>query len=120
MPDFLEKLNQGAEKTFGENAKSMIESLLKYAKIPPKLRRSVNMARLENGTYEESVAHLKLDLIALEESYDLPVVSMPHHLLIAATYCPLVLIPARMCLLQGNQTFLQKLSEIEKENGNGG
>ena len=95
MPDFSEELNQGAEKTFGENAKSMIESLLKYAKLPPKLKRSVNMARLENGTYEEIVAHLELDLFALEESYDLPVASMPHHLLIAATYCPLVLIPAR-------------------------
>ena len=31
MPDFLEELNQGAEKAFGENAKSMIDSLL-YAK----------------------------------------------------------------------------------------
>ena len=48
LPDFLEDLNQGAEKTFGENAKSMIDSLL-YAKLPPKLKRSVNMARLENG-----------------------------------------------------------------------
>ena len=28
LPDFLEKLNQGAEKAFGENAKSMIDSLL--------------------------------------------------------------------------------------------
>ena len=58
LPDFLEELNQGAEKAFGENAKSMIDSLL-YAKLPPKLKRSVNMARLENGTYEEIVAHLE-------------------------------------------------------------
>ena len=35
LPDFLEELNQGAEKAFGENAKSMIGSLL-YAKLPPK------------------------------------------------------------------------------------
>ena len=28
LPDFLEELNQGAEKAFGENAKSMIDSLL--------------------------------------------------------------------------------------------
>ena len=69
LPDFLEELNQGAEKAFGENAKSMIDSLL-YAKLPPKLKRSVNMARLENGTYEEIVAHLEreLELNALEES----------------------------------------------------
>ena len=77
LPDFLEELNQGAEKAFGENAKSMIDSLL-YAKLPPKLKRSVNMARLENGTYEEIVAHLEreLDLNALEESDDLPMATM--------------------------------------------
>ena len=77
LPDFLEELNQGAEKAFGENAKSMIDSLL-YAKLPPKLKRSVNMARLENGTYEEIVAHLEreLELNALEESDDLPMAIM--------------------------------------------
>ena len=77
LPDFLEELNQGAEKAFGENAKSMIYSLL-YAKLPPKLKRSVNMARLENGTYEEIVAHLEreLELNALEELDDLPIATM--------------------------------------------
>ena len=35
----------------------MIDSLL-YAKLPQKLKRSVNMARLENATYEEIVTHL--------------------------------------------------------------
>ena len=77
LPDFLEELNQGAEKAFGENAKNMIDSLL-YAKLPPKLKRSVNMARLENGTYEEIVAHLEreLELNALEESDDLPMATM--------------------------------------------
>ena len=61
LPDFLEELNQGAQKPFGENAKSMIDSLL-YAKPPPKLKRSVNMARLQNGTYEKIVAHLEREL----------------------------------------------------------
>ena len=77
LPDFLEELNKGAEKAFGENAKSMIGSLL-YAKLPPKLKRSVNAARLENGTYEEIVAHLEreLELNALEESDDLPMATM--------------------------------------------
>ena len=77
LPDFLEELNQGAEKAFGKNGKSMIDSLL-YAKLPPKLKRSVNMARLENGTYEEIVAHLEreLELNALEESDDLPIATM--------------------------------------------
>ena len=77
LPDFLEELNQGAQKAFGENAKSMIDSLL-FAKLPPKLKRSVNMARLKNGTYEEIVAHLEreLELNALEESDDLPITTM--------------------------------------------
>ena len=77
LPDFLEELNQGAEKAFGDNAQKMIDSLL-YAKLPPKLKRSVNMARLENGSYDEIVAHLEreLELNALEESEDLPMASM--------------------------------------------
>ena len=37
LPDFLEELNQGAEKAFGEHAQAMIDSLL-YAKLPPKLK----------------------------------------------------------------------------------
>ena len=77
LPDFLKKLNQGTEKAFGENAKSMIDSLL-FAKLSPKLKSSVNMARLENGTYEEIVAHLEreLEINALEESDDLPIATM--------------------------------------------
>ena len=77
LPDFLEELNKGAEKAFSENAKSMIDSLL-YAKFLPKLKRSVNMAQLENGTYDEIVAHLEreLELNALEESDDLPMATM--------------------------------------------
>ena len=58
LPDFLEELNQGAEKAFGDHAQKMIDSLLD-AKLPPKLKRSVNMARLENGSYDEIVAHLE-------------------------------------------------------------
>ena len=40
LPDLFEELNQGAEKAFGDNAEKMIDSLL-YAKLPPKLKRSV-------------------------------------------------------------------------------
>ena len=52
----------------------MIDSLL-YAKLPPKLKRAVNMARLEN---EEIVTHLEreLELNALEEGDDIPVATM--------------------------------------------
>ena len=74
LPDFLEELNQGAEKAFGENAQAMIDSLL-YEKLPPKLKRSVNMTRLKNATYEEIVTHLEreLELNGLEEGDDIPV-----------------------------------------------
>ena len=77
LPDFLEELNQGAEKAFGEHVQKMIDSLL-YAKLPPKLKRSVNMARLENGSWDEIVAHLEreLELNALEESDELPMATM--------------------------------------------
>ena len=73
LPDFLEELNQGAEKAFSEHAQAMIDSLL-YAKLPPKLKRSVNMARLENATYKEIVTHLELN--GLEEGDDIPVPTM--------------------------------------------
>ena len=77
LPDFLEELNQGAEKAFGENAQAMIDSLL-YAKLPPKLKRSVNMARLENASYEEIVTHLERELEpnGLEGGDDIPVPTM--------------------------------------------
>ena len=77
LPDFLEELIQRAEKAFGDHAQKMIDSLL-YAKLPPKLKRSVSMARLENGSYDEIVAHLEreLELNALEESDDLPMAIM--------------------------------------------
>ena len=77
LPHFLEELNQWDEKAFVENAKNMIDSLL-YAKRSPKLKRSVNMTCLENGTYEEIVAHLEreLELNELEKSEDLPMATM--------------------------------------------
>ena len=45
----LEELKQGAGIVSGESAKSIIDNLL-YAKLPSKLKRSVNMARLEKGS----------------------------------------------------------------------
>ena len=55
----------------------MIDSLL-YVKLPPKLKRSVNMARLEYATYGEIVTHLEreLELNGLEEGGDIPVPTM--------------------------------------------
>ena len=72
ISDFLEELNEGAE-----NAQAMNNSLL-CSKFPPKLKRPVNMARLENATYEEIVFHLEkeLDLNGLEDGDDIPVPTM--------------------------------------------
>ena len=74
LPDFLQKLNQGGGKAFGENAKSLIDSLL-YAKLPPKPKRCVSVVRLENGTYKEIVAYLESDL-ELNISDNLPMATM--------------------------------------------
>ena len=61
LPDFLEELQERAEKAFGDIAPQMIESLL-YAKMPPHLKRSINQAYLENGTYEQIVRHLEREM----------------------------------------------------------
>ena len=57
LPDFLEELQESAEKAFGDNAHRMIENLL-YAKMPPHLTKSINQAYLENGTYDQIVKHI--------------------------------------------------------------
>ena len=61
LSDFLEELNERAERAFGDNAQHMVDSLL-YAKLPPHLKRSLNLAYLENGTYDQIVAHLEKEL----------------------------------------------------------
>ena len=57
LSDFLDELNECAEKAFGDNARHMIYSLL-YAELAPHLKRSLNIAYLANGTYDQNVAHL--------------------------------------------------------------
>ena len=61
LPDFLEDLQESAEKAFGEAAPQMIESLI-YAKMPPHLKKSINQVYLENGTYEQIVKHLEREM----------------------------------------------------------
>ena len=77
LPDILEELNECAERAFGENAQHMIDSLL-YAKLPPLLKRSLNLAYLENGTYDQIVAHLEreLELSGLENDGELTIPTM--------------------------------------------
>ena len=61
LPDFLEELQESAEKAFGDNVQQMIENLL-YAKMPPHLKKSINQAYLENGTYDQIVKHLEREM----------------------------------------------------------
>ena len=61
LSDFLEERNEYAERAFGDNAQHMIDSLL-YAKLPPHLKQSLNLAYLENGTYDQIFAHLEREL----------------------------------------------------------
>ena len=77
LPDFLEELNECAERAFGDNAQHMIDSSL-YAKLPPHLKRSLNLAYLENGTYDQIVAHLEseLELSGLENDGELTIPTM--------------------------------------------
>ena len=55
----------------------MIDSLL-YAKFPPHLKRSLNLADLENGTYDHIVAHLEreLELSGLQNDGQLTIPTM--------------------------------------------
>ena len=77
LPDFLEELNECAERAFGDNAQHMIDSLL-YAELPPHLKRSLKLAYLENGTYDQIVAHLEreLELSGLENDGELTIPTM--------------------------------------------
>ena len=77
LPDFLKELNECAERAFGGNAQHMIDSLL-YAKLPPHLKRSLNLAYLENGTYNQIVTHLEreLELSGLENDGELTIPTM--------------------------------------------
>ena len=61
LPDFLEELQESAEKAFGENAYQLIKNLL-YAKKPPYLKKSINQAYLENGTYDQIIKHLEREM----------------------------------------------------------
>ena len=61
FPDFLEEVQETAEKAFGENTYQMIENRL-YAKMPPHLKKSINQAYLENGTYDQIVKHLEREM----------------------------------------------------------
>ena len=93
----------------------MIYSLL-YAKLPPKLKRSVNMARLENCSYDEIVAHLEkeLELNALEESDDLPMATMTSSSSKPKTPSPICKRPTSPAITAGERAIWSKTVNCEK------
>ena len=61
LVDFLDELQKLAKNAFGIASHAIIEQFI-YAKMPPDLKKSINQAHLENGTYEEIVTHLEREL----------------------------------------------------------
>ena len=59
--DFLDELQKLAKDAFGVAAQAIIKQFI-YAKMPPHLKKTINQAHLENGTYEQIVSHLKKEL----------------------------------------------------------
>ena len=59
--DFLDDLQELTNDAFGGAAQAIIDQFI-YAKMPPHLKKSINQAHLENGTYERNVTHLEREL----------------------------------------------------------
>ena len=53
LVDFLDELQKLTKDAFGIAAHAIIQQLI-YAKMPPHLKKSMNRAHLENGTYEHA------------------------------------------------------------------
>ena len=72
--DFLDELQKLAKDAFGVAAQAIIEQFI-YAKMPPHLKKSINQAHLEKGTYEQIVSHLEreLELNGLEAPDEMPI-----------------------------------------------
>ena len=74
LEDFLDELQKLAKDAFGRAAHATIEQFI-YAKKPPHLKKLINQALWENGTYEQVVTHLEreMELNGLEAPDELQV-----------------------------------------------
>ena len=59
--EFLDENQKLAKNASKVAFQAIIEQFI-YAKMPPHLKKSINQAHLENGTYEQIVTHLGMDL----------------------------------------------------------
>ena len=71
---FLDELQKLAKDAFGIAAPAIFEQFI-YAKMPLHLKKLINQAHLENGTYEQIITHLEreLELNGLEAPDELPI-----------------------------------------------
>ena len=71
---FLDELQKLAKDAFRVATQPIIEQFT-HAKMPPHLKKSINQAHLENGTYEQVVSHLEkeLELKGLEDPDERPI-----------------------------------------------
>ena len=77
--DFLDELQKMAKDALGVAAQAIIDQFI-YAKMPPHLKKSINQAHLENGTFEQIVTHLEkeLDVNSLEYPDETQVNTVTH------------------------------------------
>ena len=59
--DFFDELQKLAKDAFGVAAQAIIDQFT-YSKMPPHLKKLINHVHLENGTYEQIVTHLEMEL----------------------------------------------------------
>ena len=80
LVDFLDELQKLARDAFGIAAHPIIEQFI-HAERPPHLKKSINQAHLEIGTYEQIVTHLEreLELNGLEDLDELQINTVSHN-----------------------------------------
>ena len=61
LNDFLDELQKLTKDAFGVAAQAIIEQFI-YTEMPPNLKKCSNQAHLENGTWDQIVAHLENEL----------------------------------------------------------
>ena len=59
--DFLDELPKLAKDAFGVSTQAIIEQSM-YTKMPPHLKKSIEKAHLENGTYKQIVLQLEKEV----------------------------------------------------------
>ena len=80
LVDFLDELQKLAKDAFGIAAHAIIEQFI-YDKMPPHLKKSINQAHLENGTYDQIVTPMEreLELKGLEAPDELQINTVSHN-----------------------------------------